>query len=208
MRFVLFVEGRTEKEVLPAFLKRWLDPQLSQPVRITPVFLEGAPEYGREIEKKARLHLTGNRSADVIAGIGLLDLYGIPNYPDSVRGVSARYAWAKKHFEDKVGQSKFRQHFAVHELEAWLLADRQIFPPEISRALPGSVENPETVNFDTPPAKLLNRLYSDKLREGYKKFVHGKDLFSKLDPEIARGKCPYLRAMLDDMLALATSAAP
>jgi hypothetical protein len=30
MKFVLFVEGYTEKKALPEFLKRWLDPRLSQ----------------------------------------------------------------------------------------------------------------------------------------------------------------------------------
>ncbi len=82
MRFVLFVEGHTEKAALPAFLKRWLDPQLPKPVRITPVRFEGWRDYVKEIEKKVALGLSGKMGADVIAAIGLLDLYGPTFYPE------------------------------------------------------------------------------------------------------------------------------
>ena len=34
MKFILFVEGRTEHKAIPSFLKRWLDPQLSKPVGV------------------------------------------------------------------------------------------------------------------------------------------------------------------------------
>ena len=37
MKFVLFVEGYTEKYGVPAFLKRFLDPRLSRPVGIKAV---------------------------------------------------------------------------------------------------------------------------------------------------------------------------
>lgn len=73
-------------------------------------------------------------------------------------------------------------------------------------ALPGKSGQPETVNFDEPPAKLLDRLYSQKLRTSYKKVIDGRNLFAKLDPEVARAKCPMLRLMLDEMLELARSA--
>jgi len=41
MKFVLFVEGPTERLSLPSFLKRWLDARLNQPVGIQPVKFEG-----------------------------------------------------------------------------------------------------------------------------------------------------------------------
>ena len=49
MKFILFVEGHTERQVLPAFLKRWLDAQLAQPVGIKVVRFEGWPHYESEI---------------------------------------------------------------------------------------------------------------------------------------------------------------
>ncbi len=51
MRFVLFVEGAAE-ETLPAFLKRWLDPRLTRPIRITSVRFEGWGHYREEVAKK------------------------------------------------------------------------------------------------------------------------------------------------------------
>jgi len=32
MRFILFVDGYTKNKALPQFLKKWLDPQLPNPV--------------------------------------------------------------------------------------------------------------------------------------------------------------------------------
>ncbi len=44
MKFILFVEGYTEDKVLPQFLKKWLDPRLTQPVGIKTVRFEGWQE--------------------------------------------------------------------------------------------------------------------------------------------------------------------
>jgi hypothetical protein len=41
MKFILFVEGQTERGSAAAFLKRWLDPQLRQPIGIQPVSFDG-----------------------------------------------------------------------------------------------------------------------------------------------------------------------
>jgi hypothetical protein len=93
---------------------------------------------------------------------------------------------------------------AVHEVEAWLLSQTDIFPPNIRKAFPGKVAKPETVNFNEPPAKLLDRLYKQYIKRNYKKTVNGRELFSQLDPAVAYEKCPHLREMLDKMLDLAT----
>ena len=200
MRFVLFVEGHTEKAAIPSLLRRWLDPQLTRRVGITPVRFEGWAHYRSEIAKKVRLHLSGAAGKEVIAAIGLLDLYGPAFYPPDKQTVSDRIEWAKKYFEDQVGSPRFAQHFAVHEIEAWLLADPRNLPRDLCDALPGKSKEPETVNFNEPPGKLLERLYREKLKKIYGKVIDGRVLFEKLDPAIAREKCPNLRALLDDML--------
>lgn len=206
MKFVLFVEGEAE-EALPAFLKRWLDPRLApRPVGITHVESAGWGDYHREIAKKVALYLSKNSGSDIIGAIGLIDLYGPDFYPRSQTTPEQRRSWAKKFFEDKVGDPRFRQHFAVHETEAWLLSDPKILPHEVARALPGRCSHPETVNFDEPPGKLLTRLYREKLGRKFKKTVHGANLFASLSPEVAYEKCPSLKALLDDMLALAQPA--
>lgn len=202
MKFVLFVEGKTEK-ALGEFFRRWLDVRLAKRVGVKTVKFEGWRNYGDEIARKVDLHLTGASEADVVGAIGLLDLYGPEFYPQDKVGVAERYTWAKRFLEKKVGHPRFRQHFAVHETEAWLLSNPENLPAQVRKALPGRCSRPEEVNFDEPPAKLLKRLYREKLGKGYKKFVDGANLFQDLRPELAAEKCPYLRALLADMLTLA-----
>ena len=206
MRFVLLVEGQTERDSAAAFLKRWLDPQLSQPVGIQPVAFDGYADLMRKMSTKARMHLQGPKRSEVVAVIGLLDLYGPTFYPSDKTTVDERFAWGKEHFEKEVNLEKFRLFFAVHEFEAWLLSQPDIFSRDITNAFPSKIVQPERVNFVEPPAKLLDRVYQQQTRRNYKKTTYGKQLFAKLDPNIAIGKCPYLKALLDEMLALAKAA--
>ena len=203
MKFILFVEGHTEDKALPAFLKRWLDVRLPQPVGIKPVRFEGWAELRREVKRKAHLYLNSPRASEIIAIISLFDLYGPTFYPSHITTAGERYDWAKQEIEQEVNHPKFRQFFAVHETEAWLLSELDLFPTEVSGGFPGRVIEPETVNLNEPPAKLLNRLYRDKLRRTYKKVTHGKELFDRLNIETAYDKCPKLKELLDEMLKLA-----
>lgn len=208
MKLVLFVEGHTEKKALPEFLKRWLDPRPPQPIGINIVRFEGWHDYVDDIAKKVALNLSGKTGADKVGAIGLLDLYGPTFYPSHAASVAERYAWAKQDLEGKVNHPRFRQHFAVHETEAWLLSQPGLLPKAIGAALPGRCNQPETVNFDEPPAKLLDRLYREKQRTAYKKVTDGANLFRNLSPDIARNACPKLADLLDDMLALALAGTP
>lgn len=201
MKFVLFVEGYTER-ALPEFLKRWLD-RLTLPVGIRTVRFNGWRHYEDEIAKKVALNLSGKAGEDVIAGIGLLDLYGPTFYPPHKKTVVERAAWARTHLETRAGHPRFRQYFAIHEVEAWLLADPNILPEVVRTALPGRAAQPETVNFSEPPSRLLGRLYRSKLNQPYKKVIDGANLFHDLVPDVAHAKCPGLRMLLEDMLAQA-----
>jgi hypothetical protein len=203
MKFVLFVEGHTEKQALANFLKRWLDPRLDSHIGFQVVRFDGWSDLVKETPKKARMYL--NRE-DIIGVISLLDLYGPTIYPVDKTTAGSRYSWAKSDLEKRVNDQNYRQFFAVHETEAWLLSDPDIFPPAIRKALPGKTQHPETVNFDEPPSKLLQRLYKEKIKRTYKKVTHGKALFDRLDPAIAYKKCPYLRELFDEMLKLAREA--
>jgi hypothetical protein len=206
MKFVLFVEGHTEQKAVPSFLKRWLDPRLEQAVGIKSVRFEGWPELVEEVDRKARLYLEGPARDDVIAVVSLLDLYGPTIYPAHLQSAAQRDRWGKEHLEQRVNHERFRHFFAVHETEAWLLSQPEIFPAEVRKVLPKKVETPEQINFNQPPAHLLNNLYKQVTHKTYKKVVYGGQLFSKLDPDVAYGRCPRLKALLDEMLALAKAA--
>jgi hypothetical protein len=190
---VLFIEGRTET-YLPLFLKRWLDERLSSAVRVNSVKFDGVGDYRRKFASRARLDLGSDR---VIGILGLIDLYHcrIEGSPEEIRN----------RLEQQVQDHRFRQHLAVHEVEAWLLSDREIFPRPVREALP-DVSRPESIDAREPPAKLLDRLYLSKLNRGYAKVRDGAKLFSALRPNLAYERCPHLRPLLDDMLDLAKAA--
>ena len=202
MKIILFVEGSTEAKTLPAFLKRWLDPRLKQPVAIQAVDFDGAAELIAESPKRIQKYLNGPRR-DVIAVVALLDFHGAPlSYPAGLTEAAERMTWAKQDLEVKADSPHFRQFFAVHELEAWLLSDITIFPKELQEAFPAKTAQPETVNSHEPPSALLGRLYQSKMRKPYKKPTDGAKLFAALNPEKAYQKCPSLKLLLDEMLAL------
>lgn len=205
MKFILFVEGHTEDKALPAFLKKWLDPRLKSPVGIQTVRFDGWPELCRDAKQKANMYLNGPSKDKIIAVISLLDLYGPTFYPENQIERDERYQWAKQMIENRVKEENFFQFFAVHEVEAWLLSQPDIFPPNIRNAFPGKIAQPETVNFDEPPARLLDRLYRQHTKRTYKKVVNGKELFDRLNPVVAYDKCPRLRELLDKMLDLASN---
>lgn len=202
MKFVLFVEGHAE-QALPAFLARWLNPQLSTPVGIQALRFDGAADMIKLMPARAKLY-SDNPKQDVIAVIGLLDVYGLPlTIPTEHDTPGKQCAWAKQHLEQHVGQPKYKQFFAVHETEAWLLSQPSIFPAGLRIDLAARAQHPETVNNQEPPAKLLTRLYRARLHKDYKKTVDGANLFADLDPAEAYRKCPHLKLMLDEMLQLA-----
>ncbi len=203
MYFILFVEGDTEDKVLPAFLKKWLNPKLSTPVDIRTVNFKGYANLCKDTGQRATMHLKGPRKKDIIAVISLLDLYGPHCYPESKITIAEKYEWGKKHLESQVKSPRFKQHFAVHELEAWLLSDPSIFPSELATEMEEVSEKPETVNFEQPPAKYLDDLYQQKLHKTYKKVTYGNRLFARLNPETVYSRCPYFKLLADDLLALA-----
>ncbi|REJ94826.1 MAG: DUF4276 family protein [Planctomycetota bacterium] len=207
MKFVLLVEGDTEKLAAGDFLSRWLNPQLERNVGIQVVRFSGYSELLRKVATKAQMHLDGPRQSQVIAVIGLIDLYGPHEfYPSHAKTADERYEWGTRHIEKEVGRDRFRMFFAVHDFEAWLLSQPTIFPSDIKSALPGKIAQLEAVNFDEPPAKLLDKVYKARTRRNYKKTTYGRELFGKLDPVVAAQKCPRLSQMLNEMLRLAKSA--
>ncbi len=205
MRFVVFIEGKTEREVISSFLRRWLQVHFEENIGVNVVKFEGWSDYLRHVKVKAHMHLNSAKDRDgIIAVIGLLDLYGPTIYPEYLHTSKEKYTWAKNYVQEQVGHQNYRQFFAVHELEAWLLSQPSIFPILIANQL-NSIQNPESVNSTEPPAKLLGKLYQRHLQIGYKKVVHGKQLFAKLDPMVAYQKCPMLKEMLDEMATMARS---
>ncbi len=202
MKFVLFVEGYTEQKVVGPFLKRWLDSRTRESVGIKVVRFDGWPEMVKDMPKKAKMHLNGPDRHNVVAVLALLDLYGPTLYPSHLRTSRERLEWATQEMENRIGDTRFRMFFAVHELEAWLLSQPEIFPKPIANAVSGISNAPEDVDFDAPPSRRLCEFFQQKTGRTYKKTTHGIQYFTKLDPEMAAQKCPELRRMLEAMLKM------
>jgi Domain of unknown function (DUF4276) len=193
---LLYVEGDTEEAALPDLFGRWLDGKGSA-AEIKAINFKGVGSYLREFSKRARRDLSGTYVQRII---GLVDLYGSRlSFPDG--SVDEKYSWAKGELEQRVGDPRFHQHFAVHETEAWLLSGENLFPQPIDVRLPKTP--PEAINFQNPPGTVLQNLYSMHLDRNYGKVVDGTELFHKLDPNVAYDRCPHLRLLLDDILMLA-----
>ena len=204
MSLILLLEGHTEKDALSDFLKRWLDSELGRPVRIRTVNLKGSGNFVRELTRKVALYL--DDYPDTKGIFGLLDLYGLElPYPKGVVSSPEKIRWAKQHLEEKAASPIFRQHFAVHDVEAWFLSDPKLFEQDVRKVLPKKAAIPETVNFNTPPAELLKKLFLSATGRAYKKIVFAKTAFNKLDPYLTAKKCPALAALLQDMLTAAKS---
>jgi len=204
----LFVEGETERgsarhKTLADFFHRWLDPRLPprSKVGILPVNFRGVTNYLNDYVESAGRYLDDGKANFVV---GLIDLYGIPSsfidlskYPTVEEKVTA----ARRRMRRLVPQrhrDRFHQHFAVHEVEAWLLAYPEKWPADVRNQI--TRRPPEQVNFDEPPAKFLKRILR---RRGYKKTVAARNIFPTVDPQIAIEKCPYLRALAHDLLEIA-----
>lgn len=207
MKFFLFVEGQTERGSLGEFIKRWLDPRLPHPIKISVVTLRGAGNYFTNIRNQVEFYLQTHAKEQIIAGIGLVDLWGT-NFPADLvhKPAKEKAAWAKRELEKRVSHPKFRQYFAVHETEAWLLAHQEILPRAVRESLPSQCSQPETVNMNQPPSKLLDRLYQLRLNRPYKKVADGRKLFLDCDPNVVAAKCPHFSQMLMDLEQLARDA--
>jgi len=206
MRFVVLVEGKTEKKSLKSFLKKWLDVNGLAGVGIDIFSHRSASTLFSDAPSRARDLLAAPDGKDIIAVFSLIDLYGAGIYPSDRTTVADRYEWGKREMESRADNVRYRHFFAVHETEAWLFSQPECLPTKVARSLLRHSGAPEQVNFDHPPSDLLRRQYLKHVKRGYGKTTDGPSLFAKLDPVIACEKCPHLKAMLDEMLQLAKDA--
>ena len=169
-------------------------------VGIHAVKFQGVSNYLGDLAAKVELHLTERRANFVV---GLVDLYGLPPDRFDFSGcatVRDKVVAARKVIRGLVPAefaTSFRQHFSVHEVEAWLLAYPERFPPEARARI--EKRPPEEVNFNEPPAKFLKRI----LGSTYKKTVYARNIFPDVDPQTAIDKCGFLRLLAQDLPAIA-----
>ncbi len=188
MKFELIVEGDTEYFGLEDFFRKWLNPRLSKLVAFRFTNMKG--NTIQDLVKKAQTKLNEPANEDTIAVIGLLDLYGLPSEiyggNNKMRQETAkeRYDWCKQKIEKQVDNARFRQFFAVHEIEAWLLSNpnNPKFPQQVRNFLNKhpKIRTPEEINFDKHPAKILTEEFRKATGREYSKVRLGRQLSSNL----------------------------
>jgi len=206
-QIALFVEGDTERgetrqKTLPTFFHNWLDRQLPplSKVGIRAVKFQGVSNYLDDLPRKLGLYLTERRANFIV---GLVDLYGLPPSRIDLSGcatIKEKVAEARRIIRGTIPsefQHLFHQHFAVHEVEAWLLAYPERWPSSVRGQI--TRRPPEEVNFNEPPAKFLKRILGGR----YRKTVRARNVFPDVDPQIATDKCPFLRLLAADLFEIA-----
>lgn len=201
MRFILVVEGDTEKRSIEGLIRKQITDKTGKNIGITTININGYGNFTHDIPKKVKKYLTGPDKDEILAVAGLMDLYKTPYAGDVNRTVQERIFQGTRLFEDSVQQDQFRMFFAVHEYEAWLLSDAEKFDPSIRNRIASHARYPEDVNTDEPPSKYLKRLYSEYLHREYKKTVDGKVLMGRINPEQVYEKCPNYREMIDFLIS-------
>ena len=202
MRFILIVEGDTEKRSIEGLIRKHLSEKTGQKIGVTAINIKGYGNFIRDLPQKVKKYLTGPDKDEILAVVGLMDLYKTPYTHEVNCPIRERILEETRHFEELVLQDRFRMFFAVHEYEAWLLSDFDKFDPSIKSKIASHARNPEEVNTDEPPSKFLKRLYSEYLHREYKKTVDGKVLMGRIDPQKVYEKCPNYRVMFDFFISL------
>ncbi len=93
-------------------------------------------------------------------------------------------------------------HAAQYEIEAWLIP----FWPRIQSIFRSTAKkpriNPEQINHDKPPSKLLSEVARTSRSRKYSKTLHLETILKDQDLAIAANECPGLKALLNRILEL------
>ena len=199
----VYCEGPTDEKAVTHLLRHFVTRNGKQWIDVKIDNLHDAPRFLRNIGNATNAAI----SLRAKAVFGVLDLYGATDY----RGVKSDVSVRAEHLRQLIlkdisprFRGRFHFHPAVHELEAWLLAD----PGNIASALGsntgfGPWPNPESVNFNIPPKRVLSDLWRTRhpRKKAYQGYLDGLRLFQSLDPELVYQTCPCFRAFVDDFLS-------
>jgi hypothetical protein len=143
------------------------------------------------------------KDGDVLALFALFDLHGLPiNFPAKSKGAGQKVKHARKEILKRVGgryEEFMRVHFAVHELEAWMLADEEVMRETLGTGFRPQKREPEEIDDNTPPSVHLKEYFRKHKSRDYIKTRDGIVLLGKIDPNRLYDKCPHFKAMVDDM---------
>ncbi len=175
-RFVFIVEGKTEKESLRAFLANCLSWRGVAGVGIKILGKDSASKVFHEGPKLAGELLNAKDGESILAVYTLLDIFNAGIFPETGMSIEDRVAWGRDSMQQRFLHPRYRHYFAVHELEAWLLADTANLPAKMRADLRQHQAHPEQVNDKTSPSNLISASHLRQFNRKYSKPVHGRPL--------------------------------
>jgi hypothetical protein len=200
-RIVVLCEGKTEERAIRLFVARqWAADGLSA-VGLARVDLRGHLD---KIATFARIHLD---EPEVLAVFTLVDLYGmtLATHPPK-DNLDIKVRRVQDWLRSQLGQLKrapdFRPHVSVHEVEAWILAEGAALARKLPDQKIKSDRLAEIKNFQNPPSKRLDELFSKSKGRHYQKIEDGEPLFSNMEFQPVYDSCQYFRRFYDDLRAV------
>ncbi|MBI1929828.1 DUF4276 family protein [Candidatus Poribacteria bacterium] len=190
-KIMIYCEGDTEEDNLKPLLDRY-----TEECRLQIRNLGGVGQVKRKIGAVTENQL--RPQTGVIAVFALVDLYG--SGFDTVAKVKADL---RRRVPPEY-RDRFHPHVAVHEIEAWIFAVPQVLNEWLGTTIK-PFPNPETINLQNPPAKLLEELTRrHKQSKVPTKRVMAQRLFAKISSQEAYvneiySKCKHFKAFVDDL---------
>jgi len=199
-RIVILCEGDTEVIAVKNFLGPQLDRDGLKSVGLQPINLKA--KFG-DISIKT---VGSTKDARVVAVFTLIDLYGLggPPYPKAA-SVAQKHSIARDWLQGQVpllDAGFFHPHFAVHDIEAWLLAEGTALSSRLQHKLKPEPKA-ESIDFDQPPSKRVNTLFLQHRKHAYRKKLDAPTLFKQVSFEAVYTTCPYFKVFYDDLANVA-----
>jgi len=196
-RIVILCEGDTEEIAVRHFIRRQWEMDGLKAIGLQPIDLRAKLEDVVDYVPRYR------RDPRVIAVFTLIDLYGMNRVQHSIHdGLADKIGrvktWLRNEFENDL-VSFFYPHVAVHEVEAWLLAEGRCVAKRLKDSKIQSDPNAETKNFIDHPSKLIDSLFKSRRGDGYHKTNDGTPLFKCLQFELVYDTCQYFREFYDEL---------
>jgi len=188
----VYVEGPSDKLGLEALLRNEIRDWRQRGIGLRLLPLGGKGNVLGEIGRRTRLALATNHADHIFA---LIDLY-----PGHVDAESLRQELRQR--VEPQWHARFHAHVAVHDFEAWVLANKEQLSKRLGVATLHGFNSPETVNDQKPPAERLKELFIRHKRT-YQKEVDGPAILRRTTPAVISDQCPNFQLFYKDLLTCA-----
>ncbi|MBN2290382.1 MAG: DUF4276 family protein [Candidatus Glassbacteria bacterium] len=200
-RIIVLCEGETEVIAVREFIKRKWEENGLRSVGLIPIDLRG--QLGN-LHDKAERFCRDEKNIAVFTLVDLHEFKGVDlrGFGPLTEKIGAAKKWLKNDFETRVLE-KFHPHLAVHETEAWILADGEALANRLRNRGIRPRRNAEKIDDQNPPKKILDELFKKYRKHEYRVLIDGAPLFKKMDFTRVYGSCPNFREFYEDLKSAA-----